>query len=136
MENKNTIFAIVLCLAIMFGWAPLAEHMGWMKPIKQEQLAQEQQQQAAEQQKAQEIAAKEAEQARLLPAFTPSAGRDVTVETPLFKASLYSGGAILRSLKKKKYQYYLLKMRVNLIKKLLIVSRIVLVQGSLKDYKA
>ncbi|MDD2966202.1 MAG: membrane protein insertase YidC [Desulfovibrionaceae bacterium] len=103
MENKNTIFAIVLCLAIMFGWAPLAEHMGWMKPLKQEQALQEQQQKAAEQQKAQEIAAKEAEQARLLPAFTPSAGRDVSVETPLFKATIYSGGAILRSFDLKKY---------------------------------
>lgn len=35
--------------------------------------------------------------------FTPSAGTDVKVETPLYSAVIYSGGGILRSFTLKHY---------------------------------
>lgn len=100
MQNKNLIIAIVLCLGIMFGWGYLAEYMGWVKrpdPVvtAQQEAAQEQSRILAEQQQKQEAAAKA--QAATLPVFTPSEGRDVTIESPLYKAVVYSGGGILRS---------------------------------------
>lgn len=100
MQNKNLIIAIVLCLGIMFGWGYLAEYMGWVKrpdPVvtAQQEVAQEQSRILAEQQQKQDAAAKA--QAATLPVFTPSEGRDVTIESPLYKAVVYSGGGILRS---------------------------------------
>lgn len=102
MQNKNMIIAIVLCLGIMFGWGYLAEYVGWVQRPSEQQL-QEQQKVAEEKQRAEEKAAAEAAEARKLPAFTPSEGRDVTVNTPLYTAKVYSGGAILRSFDLKKY---------------------------------
>ena len=30
-DSKNLVLAIVLCLAILFGWGRLAEYMGWVQ---------------------------------------------------------------------------------------------------------
>lgn len=100
-QNKNLIIAIVLCLGIMFGWGYLAEHMGWVKrpePVAatpQQEATQEQARILAEQQHKADAEAKA--KAATLPVFTPAAGRDITIDTPLYKAVIYSGGGILRS---------------------------------------
>lgn len=106
MQNKNLIIAIVLCLGIMFGWGYLAEYMGWVKrpdPVVtvQQEAAQDQNRILAEQTQKQEAAAKSL--AATLPVFTPAEGRDITIETPLYKAVVYSGGGILRSYSLTKY---------------------------------
>lgn len=106
MQNKNLIIAIVLCLGIMFGWGYLAEYMGWVKrpdPVvtAQQEAAQDQNRILAEQTQKQEAAAKSL--AATLPVFTPAEGRDITIETPLYKAVVYSGGGILRSYSLTKY---------------------------------
>lgn len=79
----------------MFGWGYIAEKVGWV----QRTVPQEQAQPTGEQPKTEEAKAqaKPVEAAVALPTFTPSEGREVTVETPLYKAVLHSGGAILRS---------------------------------------
>ena len=104
-DGKNLIIAILLCLVVIVGWSYLSEHMGWVrKPdpaaVSQQQAAQ-QAQQAAQQQAAQQAQQKTQEN---LPAFTPSAGRDLTVDSPLYEAVLHTGGGALRSFKLKKYQ--------------------------------
>ena len=100
-DSKNLIIAIVLCLIVIVGWGYLAEHMGWTS--KPAPVAQQQQQQNAQvpQQLAQTAPAPAQPS---LPVFTPSAGRDITVDTPLYEAVVYSGGGALRSFKLKKFQ--------------------------------
>lgn len=102
-DSKNLVLAIVLCLAILFGWGRLAEYMGWVqKPdpavVAQQQEAVRQEAVKAEQRK------EEAAQAATLPVFTPAPGRDLTVDSPLYEAVFYTGGGPLRSLKLKKFQ--------------------------------
>ena len=103
-QNKNLIIAIVLCLGILFGWGYVAEYMGWVKRPDPAELAQVQAQQQAAQAKAEQEAVQKAEAAKL-PAFTPAEGRDVRVDTPLYKAVVYSGGGTLRSFELTKYFY-------------------------------
>ena len=102
-DNKNLILAIVLCLIILFGWGHVAEYMGW---VAKPDPAQVQQQQEAARKEAEKAEARkaEAERSATLPTFTPSAGRDISVDSPLFKAVLYSGGGPLRSYELKKYR--------------------------------
>ncbi|MBQ9537153.1 MAG: membrane protein insertase YidC [Desulfovibrionaceae bacterium] len=100
---KNIILAIVLCLIVIFGWSYFAQYMGWIQPPDPQLIAQQeelQKQQAQEEIKKQQ----EADQAALVPTFTPSPGQDIIVETPLYKAVLYSGGATLKSFELKKYR--------------------------------
>ena len=102
-DSKNLVLAIVLCLAILFGWGRLAEYMGWVqKPdpavVAQQQEAVRQEAVKAEQRK------EEAVQAATLPVFTPAPGRDLTVDSPLYEAVFYTGGGPLRSFKLKKFQ--------------------------------
>ena len=102
-DSKNLVMAIVLCLAILFGWGRLAEYMGWVqKPdpavVAQQQEAVRQEAVKAEQRK------EEAAQAATLPVFTPAPGRDLTVDSPLYEAVFYTGGGPLRSFKLKKFQ--------------------------------
>ncbi len=100
MENKNLIVAIVLSLLVMVGWTFFAQHFGLIPD--QQQMAEQQaatQQAAVQEQKANEETIKLAPQAPV----NVSPGRDVVVETPLYKAVIYSGGAILRSFELKQY---------------------------------
>ncbi len=105
MQTKNLILAAVLSLAVMFGWTYFSQKMGWTP--SPEQLAQQQ----AEQQKAQQAQQAANQQALStdsgtvapLATFTPAEGKDISVETPLYKAVFYSGGGILRSFELKKY---------------------------------
>ena len=102
-DNKNLILAIVLCLIILFGWGHVAEYMGWVPKPDPAQVAQKQE---AARQDAEKAESRKAEAARAatLPTFTPSAGKDVNVDSPLYEAVLYSGGGPLRSFRLKKYQ--------------------------------
>ncbi len=107
MQTKNLLLAIALSLAVMFGWTYFSQMMGWTP--SPEQLAQQQ----AEYQKQQaELAAAQKAQIEQgagttspipLSTFTPADGKDVIVETPLYKAVFYTGGGILRSFELKKY---------------------------------
>ncbi len=99
-DSKNLIIAIVLCLIVIVGWGYLAEHMGWTS--KPAPVAQQQQQNQQVPQQLAQTAPAPAQPS--LPVFTPSAGRDITVDTPLYEAVVYSGGGALRSFKLKKFQ--------------------------------
>lgn len=99
-DGKNLIIAIVLCLIVIVGWGYLAEHMGWTS--KSAPVAQQNQSQQAPQPQQAQTASAPAQVS--LPVFAPSAGRDLTVDTPLYEAVIYSGGGALRSFKLKKYQ--------------------------------
>lgn len=107
-QNKNLIIAIVLCLGIMFGWGYLAEYMGWVKRpdpvIAAKQEAEQRHAQLLVEQQAKEAAENKAKIA-ILPVFAPSDGREVTIDTPLYSAKVYSGGGILRSYTLNKYRH-------------------------------
>lgn len=96
MENKNLILAVVLCLIVLFGWGRFAEYMGWVTPP---QPSQNQTNAPA----LEPAPAASVEPAQNLPVFTPSPGRDFTVQTPLYEAVFYTGGGPLRSFVLKKY---------------------------------
>ncbi len=98
MDDKRTFLAIGLAIAILLAWTPLAEHMGW---IQRPQPVATTQETAAP--TATAPAPAPASQAAQLPVFTPSAGVEVKVETPLYSAVLYSGGGTLRSFTLKRY---------------------------------
>lgn len=86
-DGKNLILAIALCLIVLFGWGRLAEYMGWVHtPDPQEAARQE----AAKTREA--ARPSETAQTAPLPAFAPSPGRDLTVQSPLYEAVVYTGG--------------------------------------------
>lgn len=95
MDNKRTILAIILSLVVFLGWNSLAGYMGWISPKPQtttyEQLSVEHSPHSA----------KEAESTPML--FKPSSGKEVSIDTPLYTATIYTGGGILRSFVLKKY---------------------------------
>lgn len=104
-DGKNLILAIVLCLVVLMGWGYLAEYMGWIQKPDPAVVAQQQaaQQEAAKVQDS-TLQKAEADKAAALPVFTPSPGRDLTVDSPLYEAVIYSGGGALRSFRLKKFQ--------------------------------
>ena len=101
-DSKNLLLAVVLCLAILFGWGYVTEYMGWTpKPVEDQDARQKEEERKAieraqQDRLAQELAAQ--------PVFTPSEGRDFTVNTPIYEAILHTGGGPLRSFRLKKYQ--------------------------------
>lgn len=105
-DGKNLILAIFLCLIVVVGWGYFAEYMGWVQKPDPELFAQQQ----AARQRAEEQAAKEqalsgtAGQLPPVPVFTPSPGRDVPVQTPLYEALVHTGGGVLRSFKLTQYR--------------------------------
>ncbi|MCR5562173.1 MAG: membrane protein insertase YidC [Desulfovibrio sp.] len=101
-NNKRLILAIVLCLLIVIGWSSFAQHMGWV-PAPDPKVAEQQREMAQKQAEDAAKAQAEVEKAAVLPTFTPSDGKDVVVESPLYKAVFYTGGGILRSFELKKY---------------------------------
>jgi len=102
-SSKNLILAIVLCLVVVFGWSSLAQYMGWIQP-PDPQLVAQQEEMLKQQAEAEEARKREAEKAAVLPTFTPSDGKDISIDTPLYRALLYSGGGTLRSVILKKYR--------------------------------
>lgn len=101
MESKRAIIAIALSFVVLVGWSYLADHMGWngqpAPQTQQEQAAPQAASQAASQ------AAAPAPRAET-PVFLPSAGREVTVTTPLYKAVLHSGGGVLKHFSLARYR--------------------------------
>lgn len=103
-DNKNLILAIVLCLVVLFGWGQFAQFMGWVQPPDPAEIARQQELAQQEANKLeQERQKKEKAEATRLPTFVPSAGREVTVSSPLVDAVLHTGGGTIRSFKLKKY---------------------------------
>ena len=101
MDDKRTFLAIALAIAVLLAWTPLAEHMGWIQPQQPPVAAQDAA--TAPAAPAATATAPAATTSSALPVFTPSAGPEVKVETPLYSAVLYSGGGILRSFTLKRY---------------------------------
>ena len=98
MDNRRLILAIVISVVILFGWNAFSDYMGWTpEPAP-----------VAENAQTGEAPAPAAPQAPAAPAmpvarFTPSEGRLVNVETPLYKAVFHTGGGILQSFELKNY---------------------------------
>lgn len=98
MDTRRTIIAIAFSFLILLGWNQLSVYMGWVPeptpPAPQQQQEQEQ--------TVPSVAP--AAPAAPLPTFQPAEGRDVVVETPLYRAVFYSGGGILREFSLKKFR--------------------------------
>ncbi|MHC1713861.1 MAG: membrane protein insertase YidC [Solidesulfovibrio sp.] len=94
MENKRVILAVVLSLAILVGWNFLFP----AKPPVPSTSTQTQQQAPA----APETVAT-APKAETLPAFAPTPGKKVTVETPLYTAVFNASGGVLEAFSLKQY---------------------------------
>jgi len=104
MDTKNIMITVALCISILFGWNYLAEYMGWIAKPDPAQTAQ--QQKAAEKPAGQQSQpSAPSASAPLAPGiFTPSEGRAVTIQTPLYKAVLHSGGGVLKSFELRQYR--------------------------------
>ena len=101
METKRLILALGLSFLILFGWRPLAVYLGWAPEIvAPEPTAQN----SAQEQSAPAPAPAPAAPATPPPSFVPTAGRLVTVDTPLYKAVFHSNGGVLRSFALKKHR--------------------------------
>lgn len=100
-ENKNLIFAIILCLLILIGWGPLAEYMGWVKPRPQIEPGTTT---ATQAQKPDITQQTPLDTVPNLPVFTPAPGKEIKVDTPLYEAVFYTGGGSLRSFILKKFR--------------------------------
>jgi len=103
MDSKNVMLTVALCIGILVAWNYIADHMGWIpKPVPPQQA----QQQAVQQPTGQKSeAAAPAVSAPLAPGlFTPSEGRPLTIQTPLYTAVLHSGGGVLQSFSLRRYR--------------------------------
>lgn len=111
-DNKRTILAIALCVVVLLGWSVLSREMGWVpEPPAVEQQAVQSATPAAS------PTPVASDPLVFAPVFTPSEGRDIKVETPLYSAVFYSGGGVLKSFSLKKYAENLEEdsPRVNMI---------------------
>lgn len=107
METKRLILAIVLCALIFPGWIYLSKEMGWTPPPAPAHNATATAGNAtapAAPAAAGDIAAAPQERK---PAFVPTQGRTVTVDTPLYTAVLHSQGGVLREFRLKNYKEFL-----------------------------
>ena len=104
MDSKNLILTIALCVAILFGWNHFAEYMGWIVKPDPAQVAQQQKAVPQPEGRPSEASAPLAPAPLAPGVFTPSEGRAVTVQTPLYKAVLHSGGGFLQSLELRRYR--------------------------------
>jgi len=107
MDMRRTIMAVAASFLILLGWNQFSIYMGWAPdPALQPEPQQQTQQLAPEGQAADaNILGDLPSNAQIvpLPTFQPAPGRDVVVETPLYRAVFYSGGGILREFNLKKY---------------------------------
>jgi YidC/Oxa1 family membrane protein insertase len=91
-ENKNMLLAIVLCLAVLFGWSYVADYMGWsQRPVTGGT------QEATEPQRAAPVPKTPETPSLPTMTFSPAPGRDIPISTPLYEAVIHSGGGTLRS---------------------------------------
>ena len=94
MDIKRTILAVAISFVILVGWNYLAEEMGW---IKKTVPAPQTQQQSAPQSAATQTADAP------LPALVATPGKQVVVETPLYKAVFNSNGGVLQEFSLRQY---------------------------------
>ena len=100
MDTRRTIIAVAVSFIILIGWQQLSVKLGWIQEPAQPEPQQQTQQAAPEASPAPAAAAPAAP----LPTFAPAPGRDVVVETPLYRAVFYSGGGILREFSTKNFR--------------------------------
>ncbi|WP_462327916.1 membrane protein insertase YidC [Desulfobaculum sp.] len=114
MDNKRVILAVGLSMLVLLGWSYF-----FAPQQPQQQPSQTNQTQTAQQQTQSQAANTTMEQASApaAPAFKAGAGRDIVVETPLYKAVFNSAGGILTSFELKEYHETIQRdsARVNLI---------------------
>ena len=114
MELKRLALAIGISCVIFLGWNYLAQQMGWLPPppapTAQNATAPVAQNATAPTAQpndpgsaAVSAPAGDPSATSTPPAFVPTEGKLVTVETPLYKAVFHSGGGILRQFYLKKY---------------------------------
>lgn len=94
METKRILLATALCLLIMIGWGKLSEYMGWTPPPAQ--LQEQAQTTQVNNQTSQTIPSQ-------ISNFAPKEGKIISIDTPLYTASIHSSGAIISSFKLKNY---------------------------------
>ena len=108
MDMRKTVMAIAVSFLILLGWNQFSVYMGWAPDPAQQPAPQQTEQQPAQNGQAEKQNAQgqpqPGEPVAPLPTFQPAPGRDVVVETPLYKAVLYSGGGILREFSTKKFR--------------------------------
>ncbi len=103
MDVRRTIMAIAVSFVILLGWQQIAVYLGWAPdPATQTETQQQARQEPATPAATPAPQAPDAPVAPL-PTFQPAPGRDVVVETPLYRAVFYSGGGILREFSLKQY---------------------------------
>ena len=106
MENKRTLLAVVLSLIVLIGWTHFSEYMGWTPsrkaptPVVAEQPAEQASGQTGQSASPPPTPALPSN----APAFVPTAGREIKVDTPLYTAVFHSGGGILKSFALKNYR--------------------------------
>ncbi|MHC1790004.1 membrane protein insertase YidC [Solidesulfovibrio sp.] len=93
MENKRVILAVALSLAVLVGWNFL------FPPAKQAPQSDT----AIQQQAAPAAAAPALQPAESLPAFAPTPGKKITVDTPLYIAVINTTGGVLERFSLKNY---------------------------------
>jgi YidC/Oxa1 family membrane protein insertase len=94
MENKRVILAVALSLAVLVGWNFL------FPPAKQAPPTET----AIQQPAASAPAAPAAQKAESLPAFAPTPGKKITVDTPLYTAVVNATGGVLEQFALKNYR--------------------------------
>ncbi len=100
METKRLILAMALCVVIFTGWNFISRKMGWMPepaPVPAQNAT------APKADIPEQVGSVDAAPQGKRPAFAPSAGRTVTVDTPLYTAVFHSQGGVLREFHLKKY---------------------------------
>lgn len=94
MENKRVILAVALSLAVLVGWNFL------FPPAKQAPNTDS----AIQQQATPAASAPAVEKAETLPAFAPTPGKKITVDTPLYTAVFNTTGGVLEQFALKNYR--------------------------------
>lgn len=100
MDTKRLIIAVILSVAIFFGWNALSVYMGWIKPAPQPVVQNATQQTPAPA----PTATPGTVDAAQASGFHPESGSFVTVDTPLYRAVFHSQGGVLREFSLKKYR--------------------------------
>ncbi|MFI3271547.1 MAG: membrane protein insertase YidC [Pseudomonadota bacterium] len=97
METKRTLIAVVLSLIVLVGWGYFSEYMGWtQKPAPVVETV-------APQQAATPAMAPTDPTILATPVFQNAEGREITVDTPFYKAVFHTGGGVLQQFLLKNY---------------------------------
>ncbi|GHV53222.1 membrane protein insertase YidC [Deltaproteobacteria bacterium] len=104
MDKNRTIIAIAVSFVILIGWNQLAVHLGWISEPEKIQAPSTTSAPNTPESRGNADAPAVTLPTSPLPAFKPAPGRDVVIDTPLYRAVFYSGGGILREFSTKKYR--------------------------------